>query len=688
MPQMYSLPTAIVAQHNISFVIAAFAILIGGAYLTLSLFRSARATRGVRLYLWAIMAGIVGSGSFWTAQFLFMLGFDPGVTHGYIAGIPTKALVVGMLIMITGFSIAARARFTVFVELGGAIIGLGLCVMHSIALSSFIVEGRVQFDMSLLSTGMAGAIIASILLTNRAVQEVTSRTNRYLALSAMLFAFISIHVTTLLGTEITLIPGTTMPEDLVSNESMMLGVMSRLVSVMAIGLIAYALDYYGSQDVLERFRHLAHHDTLTGIPNRLHLNRSLDDVLSMRHPTGQKVAVLTFDLNRFKDINDVHTHSAGDFVLQTVAARLQQVIAQREFVARIGGDEFVAYKEAIHTKDQAKAFATKLKTAIIEGIEWNGRVLNVGSSIGISMYPDDGDDRDELIGKADLAMYRAKRTVSNGIAHYDAEMDEAKREKSAISIDVRHAIDRGEFELVYQPQHRVSDRQLTGFEVLLRWNHPERGIITPDVFIPIVERDGYIKIIGEWVLREACREAARWEEPLKIAVNVAASQLAGTRLPRVVREALVDAGLPAARLELEITESGIIPDPVHAEAIVRELKEIGVSIAMDDFGTGYSSLSTLQTFPFDKIKIDKAFVLGINSNPQSEAIVKSTVKLGDWLGISVLAEGVETEEHMKFLTGIGCGEVQGFLFGKPSSTPKHGTDDLATNVVRLRTQAS
>lgn len=683
---MYSLPTTIVAQHSISFVIAAFVILIGGACLTLSLFRSARATRGNRLYLWSIMAGTVCAGSFWTAQFLFMLGFDPGVTFGYVAGIPTRSLVIGIAIMIVGFTTAARGKQTVCVEIGGAIIGLGLCVMHSIGLTSFIVAGHIQFEMSILSVGMAGAIIASILLVNRAARDRASRRNRYAALAAMVAAFIVIHCSTIMSMDITAIPNAVLPDDLVTTDRMMLGVLTRLVSVMALGLFAYAVDYYGSQDVLERFRYLAHHDPLTGIPNRLNLNRSLDEVLASK--SGQSVAVLTFDLNRFKDINDVHSHSAGDFVLQTVAGRLTAVIGDGEFVARIGGDEFVAYKVGVHSKDQAKAFATRLKAAIIEGIDWNGRTLNVGSSIGISIFPADGSDRDDLLGKADLAMYRAKRTVPNGIAHYNAELDEAMREKSAMSIDVRHAIDRGEFELVYQPQHRISDRRLTGFEVLLRWNHPERGLITPDQFIPIVERDGYIKTIGEWVLREACREAARWEEPLKIAVNVAASQLAGTRLPRVVREALVDAGLPASRLELEITESGIIPDPVHAEAVVRELKEIGVSIAMDDFGTGYSSLSTLQTFPFDKIKIDKAFVLGINSNPQSEAIVKSTVKLGSWLGIAVLAEGVETEEHMKFLSDIGCGEAQGFLFGKPSSQPKNGVDDLASNVVRLHNQVS
>lgn len=681
---MYSLPSTAVFQHSSSFVVAAFAILVGGAYLTLSLFRSARLTRGSGLYLWSVMAGIVGAGTFWTAQFLFMLGYDPGINYGYVAGVPTKSLLIGILIMIVGFAIAARGRSSVLVEIGGAVIGLALCIMHSISLTSFVVEGYVRVDMTLQSVGMAGAIISSILLTNRASRDTVNRINGYGAMAAMVLSFVVIHGTALVATEIMAIPGTTLPGDLVSDERMMLGVMSRMISVMALGLIAYALDYYASRDVLERFRHLAHHDPLTNLPNRLHLTRSLDEVLPTKSTVGYKVAILMFDLNRFKDINDVHSHSAGDFVLQTVAERLKQVIGEGEFVARIGGDEFVAYKQGIQSNDQARAFANKLKKAIIEAIEWNGRILNVGSSIGISVFPDDGVDRDDLLGKADLAMYRAKRTVSNGIARYDADLDEAKREKSALSIDVRHAIERGEFELVYQPQHRVSDRSLTGFEVLLRWNHPERGLVSPDTFIPIVERDGYIKIIGEWVLREACREAARWEAPLKIAVNVAATQLAGTRLPRVVREALVDAGLPAARLELEITESGIIPDPAHAEAIVDELKEIGVSIAMDDFGTGNSSLITLQTFPFDKIKIDKAFVLGINSNPQSEAIVKSTVKLGDWLGISVLAEGVESEEQMAFLNDIGCGEVQGFLFGRPSPYPMNGPDILTNNVVRLR----
>jgi EAL domain-containing protein (putative c-di-GMP-specific phosphodiesterase class I) len=281
------------------------------------------------------------------------------------------------------------------------------------------------------------------------------------------------------------------------------------------------------------------------------------------------------------------------------------------------------------------------------------------------MAPDDGVEVRDLLVKSDLAMYRAKRERLDSAMFYDFELDEENRNRSALAIDIRKAVENREFDLAYQPQNDVTSGTIIGYEVLIRWSHPERGHIAPSVFIPIAERDGMINEIGEWVLRTACLEAASWETPKKIAVNVAARQLANDGFPDIVRSALVDSGLDSSLLEIEITESGIVADAEQARKIVNELKGIGVSIAMDDFGTGYSSLSTLQSFPFDKIKIDKMFVKNLTASSQSQAIVKSTISLGHALNIDVLAEGVETVADLEFLKKEGCYQAQGFLFGKP-----------------------
>jgi len=327
----------------------------------------------------------------------------------------------------------------------------------------------------------------------------------------------------------------------------------------------------------------------------------------------------------------------------------------------------VAFKRDIGSREDAYAFTERLRQAIVPDIDWNGNPLGVGCSMGVSVYPDDGTKVTDLMVKADLAMYRAKRDRLEEAVFYDGSIDEENRDKSALSIDLRKALENGQLELVYQRQNSIADGSLIGYEVLSRWRHPERGYVTPDVFIPIAERDGVINEIGEWVLRKACAEAASWPTPAKIAVNVAARQLANSNLPEIVSSALAQSGLPSELLEIEITESGIIADARQALKIVRELKRIGVSIAMDDFGTGYSSLSTLQSFPFDKIKIDKAFVLDVSKSSQSQAIVKSTIVLGNALQIAVMAEGVENEDDLEFLRREGCTQAQGFLFGQPMS---------------------
>jgi predicted signal transduction protein with EAL and GGDEF domain len=361
----------------------------------------------------------------------------------------------------------------------------------------------------------------------------------------------------------------------------------------------------------------------------------------------------------------VHGHAAGDAVLRAIADRASSVLKTGEFLARMGGDEFVAMTHSYYTRADGAEFAQRLIEQISKPVEWNGQTFSVGASVGISVRNTGSIDADTLMAQADVAMYRAKSGTSDTICFYDKSMDEAARERNVLAVAMRSGLANNEFELYYQQQNDTKSGSIVGFEALLRWNHPERGMVSPTEFIPIAEQTGFIVELGEWVLREACAQAARWKKSLAIAVNVAPQQLADNDFPDKVERILAETGLAPERLELEITEGSIIADHRHALVTIRKLKSLGVKIAMDDYGTGYSSLSTLQSFPFDKIKIDRAFIDGLSTNVQSEAIVRSTLILAHSLNIPVLAEGVETKAHIEFLRREGCLQVQGFFFGKP-----------------------
>jgi diguanylate cyclase (GGDEF)-like protein/PAS domain S-box-containing protein len=423
-----------------------------------------------------------------------------------------------------------------------------------------------------------------------------------------------------------------------------------------------------SEDVTERRRsaeriaYMAHHDTLTGLPNRASFNEHLTRTFERAAETGESFAVLCLDIDRFKEINDVFGHSVGDEFLQTVSARLQGA-AQGAFVARLGGDEFTMVTACGPQPATAEALVERLFEQCVGDVDIQGHQLRIGLSVGVSVYPDDASEESAILSNADAALYRAKREGRNTFRFFDAEMDRRTREHHALQHDLRVGISRGELILHYQPLARIGG-EIIGFEALLRWNHPVRGLVPPGSFIPAAEENGLIVAVGEWTLRAACREAASWKVPLQIAVNLSPVQFRYGDLPKMVHEVLLETGLPSSRLELEITEGALIGDFSRALSILRRLKSLGVKIAMDDFGTGYSSLSYLQSFPFDKIKIDRSFIVNLHENPQSATIVRAVIGLARGLDMPVIAEGVETKEQLDFLTQEACDEMQGHLIGR------------------------
>lgn len=413
----------------------------------------------------------------------------------------------------------------------------------------------------------------------------------------------------------------------------------------------------------QRISRMAHYDALTDLPNRATFNEVLEAAIAREGKSGGALAVLSLDLDGFKEANDTYGHSVGDALLREVAHRLQEA-AGTAFVARLGGDEFALIVSDGVQSGAATTVANEILKALAAEIAIGDRKITVGASIGAALYPRDGADAATLMINADIALYQAKAKARGTMLFFVAEMGESARERRALQLDLAGAIERNELTLHYQPQKTMAG-ETVGFEALLRWTCKGRGAVPPSVFIPIAEESGLIHPIGEWVMREACREAAQWPSALTVSVNLSPVQFRDRDLAGLVHSILLETGLPPRRLELEITEGVLIDDSARALAVLRRLKALGVRVALDDFGTGYSSLSYLHAFPFDKIKIDRTFVGDIETNQHSIAIVRAVIDLAQSLGIPVLAEGVETAGQHLLLLRKGCDQVQGYLTGRP-----------------------
>jgi diguanylate cyclase (GGDEF)-like protein len=418
----------------------------------------------------------------------------------------------------------------------------------------------------------------------------------------------------------------------------------------------------------EQVRFLARHDPLTGLANRAQHHDALEAALARARRDGASVAVMTVDLDRFKEVNDSLGHAAGDALLRAVAGRLTAQTRAEDTASRLGGDEFAVVQVAVGDPADAAQLADRLIAVLCNPYDLPSgqRVAGCGASIGAAIFPTDGEDADTLMRAADAALYRAK-AEGRGIARFfEPGMDAALAARRRMTQDLRLAVADGAFELAFQPLRNLPGGGLEGFEALLRWPHPELGLIPPADFIPLAEETGLIVPLGAWVLRSACREAVRWPGGLKVAVNLSPAQFRdGPALVQTVRDALSAAGLEANRLELEVTEGLLVQDCDATLSILGQLRDLGCRIVMDDFGTGYSSLAYLWRFPFDKLKIDRSFVAGMSTEPKAAAIVATVVALGRTLGLSVTAEGIETPAQAGALSEAGCDFGQGYLLGRP-----------------------
>ncbi|MGV7208140.1 EAL domain-containing protein [Oxalobacteraceae bacterium A2-2] len=419
----------------------------------------------------------------------------------------------------------------------------------------------------------------------------------------------------------------------------------------------------------EHIHRLAHHDTLTGLDNRLSLNLRLELLLAQTRRSQARAAVLFIDLDHFKKINDTHGHQVGDLLLQAVARRLQDLLREVDTIARLGGDEFIVVTSGDITPDETSAIAVRIVEALGAPYQLDGKTVHSGASVGVAMFPDDGQDSSTLLRHADTAMYAAKSQGRGNFQFFSPAMNAATHERLLLENRLWQALEQHEFELYLQPQVELHSQRIIGAEALLRWHHPELGMVGPDRFIPIAEESGLILPLGDWVLQRACVLLAGWQDSglahLRLALNLSARQCHGAGLLPQLDKLLQQHGVAPARLELEITESAAMQDPERSRVLLRELRSRGIKVAIDDFGTGYSSLSYLKLFELDRIKIDRGFVKDIESDPNDAVIVAATIALAHSLGLAVVAEGVETAAQRDFLRAKGCDEAQGYLYARP-----------------------
>jgi len=651
-------------EHNLWLVALAAAVCISGSAITFGLFSRARERAGLQKRGWTFLTAVAAGSSIWCTHFIAMLAYEVTAPVMFDPFLTMASLMVAIAGCGAGFGLSAIDQKRFPPEVCGAIVGFSVALMHYTGMAAYHVSGLVEWSPAYIAASIAIAAVVASLAVREAVRGPRLHSH-YIAMGLFVVAIVGLHFTAMAAVQVTPMADLQDTNDARALATVAIAVAGVGLMVIGTGVACYLIDEHTSADTVERLQHMALNDALTGLPNRAHFRDYLDHELQRAEASGWTLAVLGIDLDRFKEINDLRGHAAGDLALKLIGHRLATLLQPGEFVARVGGDEFAAIKRYA-TMDDLHDFAARVENALFDPIRFDGFEAVTGGSIGIALFPQDGEQASTLVSNADLAMYRAKADVGRTMCFYEKQMDEAARERRALAADLRLAMQNGELELNYQVQHAVQTGDISGYEVLLRWRHRERGSVSPSQFIPIAEESGAIIEIGEWVLRTACRDALNWSRPHKIAVNVSAVQLAHGDFAETVKAVLIETGFPPGRLEIEITESAIISDKVRALHVLRRIRSFGVSIAIDDFGVGYSSLETLRTFPFDKIKLDRSFTHGLENDAQSKAIVRAVLALGKCLEIPVLAEGVETKEQLSTLRAEGCDEAQGYYLGRPS----------------------
>jgi diguanylate cyclase (GGDEF)-like protein len=649
--------------HWIGILVATLVCLFG-TWIGMRHFARARATQGPTRFGWLFMASVGTGAALWASTFISILSLEPAMDSAFEVLPVAASLAIAIVACLLGFEIGSRPRPALAPELGGLTMGVGILAMHALGLNAWQLPATVTWNGYGLALTLVLGLGLGALAVNRANRPVT-RYCRHGAAVVMTFMIFVMHFTIMMS--LTAVPdhAIVISADQMPADFLAASVTCAVLLVMGSGFSSYVIDLRTRTESAERIHQLSFNDSMTGLPNRIAFNERLGFDLAEAHEKAHKLAAFSIDLDGFKDINDVYGHSIGDLVLIEAAARMRAAAGEGEFVARQSGDEFLALQMSGNQPDDARAFAERLMRALSAPFTINGHEMTLTASIGFSVFPTDTRERDQLVSNAKLAMHRGKSKHAGLVSHYEKDMDDAARNRRALCRDLMSAVKNGELELHYQLQTALRDGTVSGVEALMRWRHPSRGMISPGEFIPLAEETEAIVGMGEWALRTACRDAAAGKLPGMIAVNVSPVQFNHGDLADTIGAILAETGLAPERLEIEVTESMLMSDKDRGLQILRRLKAMGVAIAMDDFGTGYSSLGTLHAFPFDKIKLDQSFVRRIPEDTLAAAIVRTVLALGHSMNVPVLAEGIETEDQLRFLIDEGCSEGQGYLFAKP-----------------------
>jgi len=654
--------TCITHDHDLRLVALALVIALLGSAATLQTFRRIALAAGPSRTGWIGLAAVGVGTMVWATHFVAMMAYRASAPVVLDPLLTLASLVVVIVLAAPGLAIAARRPLSSRLA-GGAIVGVAMAIMHYVGMAAYRVEGVVRWDVRFVVASLLGAMllsaIAFALFTRR-------RGWRNVGASSVLALAVAVlHFTGMAALSITVLTHGAGLSDVTMTT---LAITTAVAALIVVGgaAVSALIDGHTQGESYRRLRRMALHDALTDLPNRMYFTEELER--RFRVDGGYRyLAAAMLDLSRFKVVNDTYGHQAGDQLLTALAARLTGRLRPNEWVARLGGDEFAAvisYDDPGDLDD----FLARLSGAFDTPFVFDRFSAAIGVNIGVALANHDGFDPDALLAKADLAMVRAKAAHSAEPCFYDAQMDDAVRSRRELAADLSAAIEAEAFELHYQVQASVETGEITGYEALVRWNHPTKGRIAPLTFIPLAEESGQIVPLSIWILRQACFEAALWPNRLPVAVNLSPKHLADPRLIETVAAALADSGLPAERLALELTESAIIHDRRFALDQLGALKAMGVRIALDDFGVGYSSLDVLRSFPFDRIKLDASFVSEIEHDEQAVSILRSVAALGRTLGMAVLAEGIEQPAQLSIARREGCDTIQGYLIGKPSRT--------------------
>ena len=781
---MYQVLICLTTQHDWRFVILALTICWLAGAVAISLFHRAKASQGLTRVVWIGLDAVIGGCGIWATHFIAMLAYQPGMGIGYDIPLTLLSLALAVSIVTVGLTVALLNNQPSTAAIGGAIVGLGVAVLHYVGMMAVALPAHVVWSPGIvLSSVLFGSLFAALALV---VATRSDDRNHGIGATALLTLAVVSHHFTGMGA-MTVIPDPGVAVDEMSISPVALSSLTAIVTfaILGIALIAAMLDRrakgemrhqkvlldtalsnmsqglcmfdadgrvllandrYGAmmgqskiplrgrllRDVLrdqklngdwdgdpdqfaadvmaetraghtvtkvmtrggrsirvvdqpmkgggwvatfeditewqqaqERISHMARHDALTNLPNRTLFREQLEKGLRLARRSDQ-LAVFCLDLDHFKIINDSLGHPVGDALLKAVAQRLGECVTEHDTVARLGGDEFAIVQFCSDCDPSAvAALASLVVETIAAPYDIGGHQLVIGVSIGISLAPEDGKNPDELLKKADLALYRAKADGRGTYRFFETGMDARAQARRMLELDLRKALQRDEFEVHYQPIRDVARDRIVACEALLRWNHSLRGLIPPANFIALAEETGLIIPIGEFVLRQACADAAGWPQDVAVAVNLSPVQFKNPNLVSSVKAALEASRLAADRLELEITETVLLQNSAATLAVLHELRALGIRISLDDFGTGYSSLSYLRSFPFDKIKIDRSFVSDLATREDSMAIVRAVTGLGKSLGIVTTAEGVETDAQFELLRREGCTQAQGYLFSAP-----------------------